>query len=96
MQLPPTSVTFQWPTPNYVNPIDRGRALVVVALLFTTITTIIILLRVYTRLAISRSHGTDDGLIGLVLVRNLHGNVLSSHVISRPNILIYHVVRYQL
>jgi hypothetical protein len=61
MQLPPASVILSWPTPNYVDPTDvRGPELLIIILIFLPIALILVALRIYTRLRLSRSFGVDD------------------------------------
>ena len=61
MQLPPASVILSWPTPNYVDPTDvRGPELLIIQLTFLPIALILVALRMYTRLRLSRSFGVDD------------------------------------
>jgi hypothetical protein len=71
MQLPPSSVIESWPTPNYVDPVVRGPENVILNLIFCPLVGLVIALRVFTRLRISKNFGIDDWLILASLVRFL-------------------------
>jgi hypothetical protein len=71
MILPPLDVVESWPLPNYVDPITRGPANLVVNLVLFPLVCVLVALRLYTRLHISRSSGPDDWLILASLVRSL-------------------------
>ncbi|KAK5065307.1 hypothetical protein LTR84_001145 [Exophiala bonariae] len=64
----PPEVIASWPTPNFVNPDDRGPALVYVCIIFTVIGVLLVAARIYSRLFITRAPGVDDLLVicGLV------------------------------
>ena len=66
---PPTSQLRQWPTPNYIDPEERGPELVVVNSVFLAFATIFIALRLYTRIFVKKWFGLDDILIALGYVR---------------------------
>jgi hypothetical protein len=68
MRLPPADVLLAWPPANYDNPVTRGSALVVVNSAFIAITTITVILRLYTRLVVKRWFGIDDVFILVALV----------------------------
>ncbi|KAL2825646.1 hypothetical protein BDW59DRAFT_161606 [Aspergillus cavernicola] len=68
MRLPPVEVILTWPTPNYINPHTRGGAVLIVSIILTILSTIITVLRVYTRLRITCTAGLDDVLIVLSLM----------------------------
>ncbi|KAJ9302737.1 hypothetical protein DTO271G3_111 [Paecilomyces variotii] len=63
MQLPPASVMAHWPTPNYIDPPSRGGALLVVNIVFTSLSFLVVCMRIYTRLRITGSLGLDDATI---------------------------------
>lgn len=63
MQRPPPGVTAQWPAPNYVDPIVRWPALLVVALILSPLAMAVVGLRVFTRLTVKKIYGLDDTLI---------------------------------
>lgn len=69
MQTPPLSVIASWPPPNYVNPETRGPAVIIVLAIFLAIVTLLIAIRIYTRIFVSRGFGLDDVLIILAYVR---------------------------
>ncbi|KAH9208595.1 hypothetical protein DL95DRAFT_345248 [Leptodontidium sp. 2 PMI_412] len=68
MRMPPTEVIISWPRPNYENPITTGPANVVITCIFYPLVCIVIGIRCYTRLRISRSFGWDDWLILAAMV----------------------------
>lgn len=49
--------------PNYVNPEFRGKEITILAIVCSIISSIFILIRVYTRIWIIRSFGKDDGTL---------------------------------
>ncbi|KIW05321.1 uncharacterized protein PV09_03843 [Verruconis gallopava] len=65
MQLPSAEQLAQWPTPNYENPVRRGDALVIVDSVFLGFATLLVALRLYTRLAVRKWFGLDDIFIVL-------------------------------
>jgi len=69
MRVPPDEVVLGWPTPNYVDPEERGPALYVVAGLCSFLATLAVGLRLYTRVFIRRWFGYDDVCIALSFVR---------------------------
>ena|SRR6266498_529200 len=68
---PPQSVIDSWPAPNYVDPVTRGNALVVISILLTVLSALIVAARVWARFVLIRKPGLDDGLIVVALVRDL-------------------------
>lgn len=68
MQLPPVEVWTAWPHPNYVNPETGGTYNTIITLILLPISIVIIGLRSFTRLRISKNFGLDDGLIVAALV----------------------------
>ena len=68
---PTKEIIESWPKPNYVNPITRGPALTVVNIIFIILVFLVVGLRYYTRLRITRSFGQDDVVIGLSVVSNI-------------------------
>ena len=65
----PLEVLFTFPTPNYDNPETRGPGLIITIAVFTSLVTVAIALRYYTRIALKRWYGLDDVFIGLAYVR---------------------------
>ncbi len=74
MQLPPLEVLASWPKPNYVDPIQRGPANIILDLTLLPLVCLVITLRVFTRTSISKNFGADDWLILASLVRLLVGD----------------------
>lgn len=72
MQLPPASVLASWPPPNYVDPETRGLGLLIVNIVFASLATVSVALRLYTRLRITASFGMDDVFEVIALVRAFH------------------------
>jgi len=70
--MPPLDLIASWPTPNYVDPVMRGPANIIITLIFFPLVLLIVGVRIYTRLRISRSFGADDWLILLCLVCASH------------------------
>jgi hypothetical protein len=68
MMLPPPEVIASWPIPNYTDPHTRGPALLIVNLTFIAICTIMVALRMYTRVIVVRWFGWDDVFILFALV----------------------------
>ena len=65
---PTKEVIATWPKPNFVNPVTRGPALTIVNIIFIILVFLVVGLRYYTRLRITRSFGQDDIVIGLSVV----------------------------
>jgi hypothetical protein len=59
----PLSALQNWPAPNYVNPERRGPAAAIVVAVLLGLVTLILVVRIYTRVRISRGFGLDDVLI---------------------------------
>ncbi|EFR02424.1 integral membrane protein [Nannizzia gypsea CBS 118893] len=61
MQLPPASVILSWPRPNYENPTDvRGPLVIIMNSIFASLTLLVIMIRIFSRIHVSRSFGWDD------------------------------------
>lgn len=61
MQLPPDSVLASWPEPNYLNPTElRGPGLLFTVCFFFPIAFLSVVLRIITRVRISRNFGLED------------------------------------
>ncbi|KAK5705189.1 hypothetical protein LTR97_002306 [Elasticomyces elasticus] len=66
MRIPPLSVLLTWPTPNYVDPVTRGNASLVVNVIFTTLVILAVALRFYCRFSAGALRfGWDDAMIAL-------------------------------
>ena len=61
---------LKWPTPNYVDPVKHGPTLIIVNVLFFSLMTIVLTLRLFNKAIIKRSLGLDDILICLSWVCN--------------------------
>jgi hypothetical protein len=81
MKLPPIAVLMSYPTPNYINPHTRGSSLIIVNAVFLGIATIVVLLRLYTRLFVRRWFGLDDVFICCAFVSN-YLILYSAHLFS--------------
>lgn len=68
MRLPPLEVLYSWPDPNYVDPVTRGSALLVVNCVFVSIAVLFVGARLYTRLWVKSWFGLDDVFIILAMV----------------------------
>ena len=70
--LPPSVLAYAieqgWPFPNYINPITREYAFVVVNLTLLGVTMLVVSLRIYTRIFISKYLGKDDILMLMAMV----------------------------
>ncbi|KKY38194.1 putative integral membrane protein [Diaporthe ampelina] len=73
----PLSALQSWPTPNYANPERRGPAATIVVAVLLGLVTLILIVRIYTRVRISRGFGLDDVLIILAYVPTTAFAVLS-------------------
>jgi hypothetical protein len=74
---PPISVILSWPTPNYVNPDTEGPGLIIVCIIFSTITTVLVALRLWARLFLIRQPGLDDLFVVIGYVRHFIPLMLS-------------------
>jgi hypothetical protein len=61
-------VIESWPVPNYTDPIKRGPSVIVVNIVFYILVLVVVSLRTYTRLRISRVFGLDDVFILIAFV----------------------------
>ena len=68
MLLPPPAVMATWPAPNYVNPQNHGAGLLIVDIVLMAVVLVVVGIRYYTRLRITKTFGPDDFLIGVALV----------------------------
>lgn len=71
MLHPPLSVITSWPTPNYDDPLMHGTGRIVAFCILTVLVLIIVTLRFYSRLNLTKNFGIDDALIGVSLVSSL-------------------------
>ncbi|OHW98261.1 integral membrane protein [Colletotrichum incanum] len=63
MRFPPANVVLSWPPPNYIDPIERGPALMIVELTSLSIALLCLCLRLYVRFFIIRKSWWDDWLM---------------------------------
>ena len=68
MLTPPLDVIESWPPPNHANPTTRGYANIIANLILFPLVLLIVSLRMYTRLRISKSVGLDDWFIVAAVV----------------------------
>lgn len=71
MRLPPVSVLEEWPSPNYVDPVLRGPANITIIAIFFPLALLVVGIRIYTRIRLSKSFGIDDWFILATLVGRL-------------------------
>jgi hypothetical protein len=64
----PFPVIVTWPVPNYVDPERRPKEILIASFLFLFLATLIVGLRVWTRVTIRRFVGADDFLVIFALV----------------------------
>jgi len=84
MQLPPVEVLLSWPTPNYINPTDvRGPALLVISWILFPIALLMVTLRIFTRLTLSKSFGVDDILLVIAVFPAAAIAILTSLAVTR-------------
>ncbi|KAJ5512360.1 hypothetical protein N7463_001912 [Penicillium fimorum] len=68
MKLPPADIVESWPIPNYIDPPTRGHGVFIVNIVCLALTSLVVALRLYTRLWITCSAGIDDLLIIIGLI----------------------------
>jgi hypothetical protein len=72
MQLPPVEVMMTWPQGNYTHPSEvRGPAIFVLTLICIPLIVILVALRVYTRLRLTKNFGADNVAIVAALCPTL-------------------------
>lgn len=81
MQLPPVSVLNSWPTPNFINPETRGPEEIITVSVLLALVTIILCIRVYTRLWVSNGFGLDDVLILIAYVRDTRQTLIARPIV---------------
>ena len=76
-----------WPTPNYINPQTRGDSVLIIHSTLYSLVVIVVGLRIYTRIWISRSFGLDDVfiLIAMVLQQSTLLETLHTKILSVTN-----------
>ena len=68
--LPPLSVIASWPTPNYVNPVQRGWGLVIATITLSVLSFSMVCARLLARFK-ARNMGSDDWIIMISIVGTL-------------------------
>ncbi|KAG8161875.1 hypothetical protein KVR01_008862 [Diaporthe batatas] len=79
----PLSTLQNWPTPNYVNPERRGPAATIILSVLLGLVTLILIIRIYTRVRISRGFGLDDVLIMFAYIPTAAFAVLSFFAMTK-------------
>ncbi|KFY97576.1 hypothetical protein V498_01998 [Pseudogymnoascus sp. VKM F-4517 (FW-2822)] len=83
MRFPPPEVRASWPEPNYVDPVRRGNESIVIQGVLVALVTLIVSIRLYARLAITKAGiGLDDVLIVISAIVGLGltaGVILAIH-----------------
>ena len=82
MQLPSLQIIESWPKANYENPTTGGLYNLVIPIVLFPIVYIMVILRFYTRIRITKNFGLDDWLI-------LMSTVCSPIILTQLAILIY-------
>lgn len=77
MVHPTKEIMESWPAPNFVDPVTRGPGLTVVNIIFIILVFVVVGLRYYTRLRITRSFGLEDWVIGISLVNSRDFDAIS-------------------
>ncbi|KAK1569563.1 uncharacterized protein LY79DRAFT_594815 [Colletotrichum navitas] len=83
MRFPPATVMLTWPSPNHVDPIERGPALIIVELTSLSIALFVLCLRLYVRFFIIRRSWWDDWLM---IVASLFADSSSWLIIPTVNV----------
>ncbi|KAF9248293.1 hypothetical protein DTO013E5_5203 [Penicillium roqueforti] len=78
MKLPPAAILDSWPTPNYIDPPTRGHGVLIVNVVCLTLASLVVSLRLYTRVWITCSAGIDDALIVIGLVFGIAMAIVTS------------------
>src|ERR1700712_3863358 len=81
----PPSVIASWPTPNYINPPNRGPALEYVGIVFSVLALTVVSARIYSRLFITRAPGWDD----ILIVAGLAGSIAMTVMVIIANKLFF-------
>lgn len=65
--LPPTDVLISW-KPNYIDPVTKGNGVMIMEIVLSAICFIVVGLRVWGRMCLTKSFGLDDAVIIFNLV----------------------------
>ncbi|KAF2856275.1 hypothetical protein T440DRAFT_104161 [Plenodomus tracheiphilus IPT5] len=76
MRSPPPSVLKTWPKPNYVDPVTRGNALMIIELTLLPIAMIVVFLRMWIRISWLKKSWWDDYLMIVAMVFSIGTTVL--------------------
>ena len=68
MRSAPPEVIATWPKPNYIDPVTRGSALMVVELTLLPIAMVIVFMRLYVRIVWLKKSWWDDYLMVTAMV----------------------------
>ncbi|KAI9649770.1 hypothetical protein NHQ30_002351 [Ciborinia camelliae] len=68
MQIPPSDVLSAFPRPNYIDPVTRGPALLIITYVFLPVIYIVVGLRTFTRIHLSKHFGVDDVFLLIALI----------------------------
>ena len=63
MKFPPPEVIASWPKPDYEHPRAQGPAGEIAVYALTGVVTVMLAIRMYTRIHITRGFGMDDAFI---------------------------------
>ncbi|KAJ6262309.1 hypothetical protein Dda_3116 [Drechslerella dactyloides] len=70
-RVPPPEILATWPKPNYINPSNPTARLKGVEITLCAITVIVVILRLYSRIFLTRSYGADDFLMSASLILDI-------------------------
>ncbi|KAK5945025.1 hypothetical protein PMZ80_002228 [Knufia obscura] len=79
----PKWVQDSWPPPNYEDPETQGRSLEYVSIAFNAFGIVVVFLRCYSRIYLTKAFGLDDGLIIVALLSCIALSVLLIFGIER-------------
>ena len=68
---PPLTAIASWPRPNYVNPEMHGSARIACAVAMSPLILLVVTLRFYTRVRLTKNLGLDGWIIGFAVVSPL-------------------------
>ncbi|THV52343.1 hypothetical protein BGAL_0082g00330 [Botrytis galanthina] len=68
MRIPPPQVLSTFPQPNYIDPVTRGPVLLIITAVFLPLVYIVVGLRTFTRIHLSKHFGIDDVFLLIALV----------------------------
>lgn len=83
MRVPPQTVRDSWPKPNYIDPVTRGPALLIVEATILPLALIVLLMRLYVRIVLLKSIGWDDWLM---VAASVFGSGVSICVVLASNL----------